>query len=137
MRTSDEIVFRILLLEGADLLEFESSVLVGFLPENRLMDVSLSLKKEATWEHTPPTEEAVKKAMRAYFDFAMQKCKGERGISASRSISHYRAWVWLLKDEEALAFLNNMCNYPEYGRPMLEYLNERFGFSKEETDGQE
>lgn len=78
------------------------------------------------------TRDAVLTEMRNYMTFAWDKANNERGLSAGRSINHFEAWLWLLGDEEALAFAEDDDNYPEYGRPILRFICERFGFPIED-----
>ena len=66
--------------------------------------------------------------MKDYTPFAWEKCHGQRGLSAIRSIDHFKGWCWLLEDDEALAFISNDDNYSQYGALMLAYLCERYGF---------
>lgn len=70
----------------------------------------------------------VRKELIGYLDFAWDKAVDHRGISAGRSIGHIRNWLWLMGDEEALSFVEDNCNYPQYGVPVLKYISERFGY---------
>lgn len=56
------------------------------------------LKPDVTREDWVPqfkTREDVIKAAEDYLDFAFEKAANERGLSASRSVDHYGAWVFL------------------------------------------
>ena len=57
-------------------------------------------------------------------EFAKKKAENERGISASRSIAHYIAWLWLANDND---LWNEIDDYYDYGIPQLKiicnYLN--------------
>jgi hypothetical protein len=57
------------------------------------------------------------------------KCMDQRGISAWRTIQKMTAWMWLLGDAEAVAFINDDANYGMYGAPALRYLCERHGWA--------
>lgn len=83
-----------------------------------------------TYEQEQWTPETVIEEMCAYMPFAWKKAHGERGISAGRSIQHFESWVWLLGPEydDLYDFLRNQDNYPQYGKPMLRAICERFGF---------
>lgn len=83
---------------------------------------------EAGWEAEPLTDEGVIGRMRDYMEFAWDKALGERGISSSRSIDHFRAWLFLLGDDELLAFAGDEGNYPQYGKPILVRICEKYGF---------
>ena len=84
---------------------------------------------EAKWNQKPiPARDKIIEEMKSYMDFAIGKATGHRGLSASRSIDHYRAWLWLLEDEEGLVFLSDDNNYPQYGVPMLKWICDKYGF---------
>ena len=51
-------------------------------------------------------------------DFAWRKANDERGLSASRIVSHYRNWYWLLCDD-SINFSDLEDNYEPYGKPVL------------------
>ena len=91
------------------------------------------LKPEVTEEEwnkkvKPLTRENVIKEMEEYMEFALNKARDHRGISASRSIEHYRMWLFLLKDYETLAFINEDRNYQNYGCPMLKKICDKYSF---------
>lgn len=50
--------------------------------------------------------------MKQYLGFAVEKIIRHKGISASRSVAHYRSWTWLIGDDEK--------NYPQYGAPIIQ-----------------
>lgn len=84
---------------------------------------------------TPPTDpgyapeardrETVVNRMRRYMVFALDKAGKHRGISASRSIAHYRAWTWLIGEYEAY----NWELASQYGMPILRDICERHSFA--------
>jgi hypothetical protein len=76
------------------------------------------------------TDEVLRAEILGYLYFAWEKCNDKRGLSVCRSIDHFRAWTFALGDEEAYAFLQDEKNFPMYGRPMLEFLSKRFGYSE-------
>jgi hypothetical protein len=69
-------------------------------------------------EFTEYTVKNVKNKMIVYMDFAWRKANDERGLSASRSVSHYRNWYWLLCDD-SINFSDLEDNYEPYGKPIL------------------
>lgn len=127
MRTDDEIVDRIHERETEDHFGFETLDLMSVLPFSSAREF---LKPEATVETfgTPNdrTREVVLKTMSDYMAFAWDKALDHRGVSAGRSVAHFRSWVWLLGDEDFAAI--NRENYPQYGAPVLKAVCERFGF---------
>lgn len=85
---------------------------------------------------TPLTKEVVLKEMGDYLPFAYEKAHGERGLSAARSIMHYKNWIWLLapEDPDAQKLLNSrdFWNYDDYGIHILDTISEVFKLKKEE-----
>lgn len=63
-----------------------------------------------------------------YMPFALGKAQDHRGLSASRSIDHFRAWLWMLSDDETLGFCDVEENYTNYGAPILREICENYGF---------
>jgi len=74
------------------------------------------------------SREYILKEMKEYFDFAWEKATNARGISASRSIEHYKIWIWLLGDDEFLDWIieNEDDLYNPYGIRILEKIKERY-----------
>jgi hypothetical protein len=132
MRSDEEILERITVEKRNDPLGLSISDLVVCLP----FDVASSngfVKEGATREEwdkyvSSRDPEDVKKEITEYLEFAWDKAIGHRGISAIRSIGHIRNWVWLTGDDEALKFVEDEWNYPQYGVPVLKYVSERFGY---------
>ena len=77
------------------------------------------------------TKKNVIKAMRDYVSFAWEKANDKRGISANRSIDHFKGWLWLLGDEEGIEYLK--ANYAPYGKPGLAYVCKKYGFKNEDN----
>lgn len=88
------------------------------------------LTEGATPETFKPTltDEEVIRAVLEYLDFAWGKATGHRGLSASRSIDHMRAWMWLLGDQEMLDFIESGGNYENYGAPILKRIGDKYGY---------
>jgi hypothetical protein len=70
------------------------------------------------------TREDVLNKMREYMPFALQKAMGHRGISASRSVQHFRVLVWLLDEYGDI----DWDAYENYGMPILKQIAERYAF---------
>lgn len=66
-------------------------------------------------------------SIRHYIPFAIEKAVNHRGISASRSVSHFRSWVWLLGNDELSKFIDNESNYMQYGAPIIKRVAEEYG----------
>jgi len=126
MRSDEEVVARVKLLNKSDLLGFEVQCLVPTLPFKHAQPFLKADVTEANWQSTPRDRDTIIGYMRDYMVFALEKAQNHRGISASRSVSHFRAWVWLLGDEDFNAI--NWDQYPQYGVPILAAICKRFGF---------
>lgn len=107
--------------------EFSGKLLVPYLPFDYL-------KKEFAKEGS--TDEDIKKITKTldrnkilkeafdYLNFAWDKCYGQRGISANRSLGHYIEWFWLAGEDE---FSNNIedefeNHYHSYGEEILKMI---------------
>lgn len=70
--------------------------------------------------------EQVLARMRDYMPFAIGKAIDHRGFSATRSVEHFAAWVWLLGDEDYKKV--DWENFTNYGCPILLQICEMYGF---------
>lgn len=128
MRTLEEIADHV--GQNCGFFNFTSDVLAPFLPHSLYERAGLKLADGATVGEVCPRamdSEVIKKEMLEYLSFAWEKCAGHRSLSAGRSISKLRAWVWLLEDTESTEFLGNDSNYKPYGAPMLAFLAKKYG----------
>jgi hypothetical protein len=129
MRTDDEIVARIDALRPTDFLGFDTQDLIVVLPFERAKKY---LKPDAPadqWHPEPRDRESVLRKMRDYMPFAWEKANDCRGISASRSMSHYASWVWLLGDD-----LGDLTDYEHYGKDNLVRICEKYGWDHKQWD---
>jgi len=130
LKTLSEILVRYREPSGPfdDLMDFNTDDLLQFMPYETAKEF---LKDDVTPEkwaeyYRPLSKPNVITEMYNYMRFAWDKCTGERGISSSRSIAHYHAWLWILDDKDALEFLTDEDNYPCYGAPILKYICDRY-----------
>lgn len=130
MRTQDEIVSRIDRIRSEDFFGFETSDLVVALDYEHAKPFLASGCTKEEWDLGRPeyTPENSRKLIRDYLEFAWEKANDERGISASRSQSHFRAWIWLAGDDEVLAAVES-APYEPYGKPKLEVVEAHYGRS--------
>jgi hypothetical protein len=70
---------------------------------------------EAEWEKAR-AKKTPKEFMIEYMEFAWDKANEKRGLSAMRSMEHYRAWLWLDGDDVIWPELRA---YTFYGKPHL------------------
>ena len=103
MRTDDEIVARLKeVSEGEhDWLGTEQGDLIARLPWDKAKPLLSVDVTEEQWAgiHISRDRYHLINEMREYMPFAWEKANGFRGISAGRSMSHFRAWVWLAGDD--------------------------------------
>lgn len=129
MRTTTEILQRIDTIKTEDFFGFESGDLIARLV---LADARPFLKPDydgADWKVLPRDREALLAEIKGYLPFAWDKATDQRGISASRSISHMRAWFWLLGDDDLNAI--DWERYNPYGEPILKQIAARVGVTLE------
>lgn len=127
MRTDDEIVARLKeVSEGEhDWLGTEQGDLIARLPWDKAKPLLSGDVTEEQWAgiHISRDRDHLINEMREYMPFAWKKANGFRGISASRSMSHFRAWVWLAGDD-----LGEFNNYQHYGKDHLVRICNHYGF---------
>lgn len=135
MRTQDKIVARIDEIKEWDIFGFQTGDLISFLDYEHAKKYLNEDTGEDEWsEHvTDPTEGNIKKTMEDYMEFAWDKANNCRGLSASRSMSHYMAWIWLLGDEE-VKYFGNLESYQYYGKDNLVKICERYGWDHTQWD---
>ena len=127
-RTYEEIVERANAIKDNDFFGFETQDLLERLPYRYLRPF---LKEDIkNWKEvdTPIVETIIN-----YLPFAWEKANNCRGISANRSISHFKTWLWLDKSHIDLKFIRYQC----YGKPQLVLISEEFGFDwRQHDDGE-
>ena len=120
MRTQEEILAKIKEIEGNDFFGFEKSDYIDFLDYEHAKPFLKDTATPESWKKE--RQEDVKKLMRDYLPFAFEKALGRRGISASRSISYFKAWLWIAGVEGLIED-----DYEDYGlenlRNIARYLN--------------
>lgn len=134
MRSTAEILARIEFVKPVDFFGTITNDLLFVLP---FEDAKPFLKDEVApeqWKPHSQEQDAVKARMLDYLDFAFEKAEDHRGLSASRSIDHMRAWLWLLGDDEMLAYADNPDNFCNYGAPILKYIADKYGYGKPLSD---
>jgi len=128
MRTQDEIVERIKKREKDDLFGFETSCYINFLDYEHAKPY---LKPDVTENDWHKSDKSPKEEMIDYMEFAWDKAKGCRGISAGRSIMHYEAWLWL---DGAENLFEDIEDYQYYGKDILVDICKYLGLDPEKWD---
>ena len=122
-RTQDEIVARIRTRKNHDFLGFEVVEYVNYLDYAHAKEF---LKRKSTEKQWGEVEaKSPENVIKDYMPFAWDKANGCRGISASRSIEHMVAWLWL--DGKDWLEKDYDENYQYYGKPQLVRVCEEYG----------
>lgn len=129
MRTVEEIASYYEARRQDDFLGFEAEVLLPFLPYDLAKPWLKPDSSPEKWgKQKSLTEEGVLETMRDYMAFAWGKALNHRGISASRSVTKMASWLWLLGDDEIVAFCHDEANYENYGAPVLKAICDKYRF---------
>ena len=91
-----------------------------------LKDEYVSLVNEGEEIWTPLTD--AKKEIIQYLSFAYEKAIGKRGLSAGRSMLHFKTWIWLDDPEFYDKIVHEIDNYYDYGLPVLDKISEKYGY---------
>ena len=92
------------------------------------------LKDGATaedWQEVEPNTDHLLGAIEEYMPFAWDKANNCRGLSADRSVSHMKAWLWLLGDDLGEKLDGIYCFY---GKPCLRVICEKYGWDWRQWD---
>ncbi len=129
-RTQEQIVERVKTNDRRDPLGFALADLVEWLD---FQHASQFLQPGVTAEIWNDREkpQPVREQMIAYMPFAWEKANGCRGISASRSMTHYAAWLWLIGEDE---LSNSLEHYDCYGKDNLVRICEFLGLDPKQWD---
>jgi hypothetical protein len=128
MRTQDEIVKRFNERKSDDMFGFEIGEYLNALSHETALANGLTKMTKDEWgESRLLSESGVREQMREYVDFAYEKINNERGISANRTVMHYIAWLWLVGEDELLAWVEREyeTNYHGYGRHIVDEIVKR------------
>ncbi len=127
-RTQEEILQR---FETADDFFGTQRVdLVSFMTfENakKFLNDDFVLKVESGEEKWEPSPDAKTKIVE-YLPFAYDKAEGQRGLSAARSLLHFKTWIWLDDPDFYDEIISEMEDYYGYGIPVLDKISAKYGF---------
>lgn len=133
MRTFEEIVNYYEEKKATDFFGTYAGDLLGYLPYKYVQKYLKPECTETEWIPLEYTEETVKKEMIDYMEFAWEKANRCRGISASRSMEHYTAWIWLLGDD-AVSRFGDLQSYNYYGKDNLIRICDFLGLDHKQWD---
>src|SRR5574343_77346 len=123
MKTIEQILNRIReLSNGGDFFCAQRNELLDFLPWKEDKEFITEDATEAEWKFKEINRENVIERIKDYMDFAFDKAMYQRGISASRSLDHFRALLWILEEEKEI----DWGNYQNYGMPILKQIIEKY-----------
>jgi hypothetical protein len=120
-RTPEEILARIEQIKADDFFGFQTTDLVSFLPYESALPFLQDGVTEADWKpRTDPVQQ-----IKDYAEFAWDKANNRRGLSASRSVEHMKAWLWLDGKDELAERMDSVYEY--YGKPCLVLVCREYG----------
>lgn len=131
MRTDKEILARVEAVKDHDWIGTEVSDLLSYLSFESVKPFLNEGVTEDQWSVIPRTRESILDEMLEYMPFAWDKANNGRGISASRSMSHYRAWTWMLGDEDKFG---ELLDYEFYGKDNLVAICNHYGWDSSQWD---
>jgi len=124
-RTNEEILEHINLIKGSDpfMITTNDLILCMDLEAASVVLGNVALDPEE-WYSQPVDPKGM---IEGYMPFALAKAFDHRGLSALRSISHFKAYTWLDGKDELYEFLCDDKNYYPYGVPMLKKVCNAYG----------
>ena len=130
MRTQEEIMSRF--EKADDLFGTQKGDLIDYMTfENAKPHLQEEyLAKVESGEEKWDIKTDPKKEILEYLDFAYDKAEGERGLSAGRSMLHFRTWIWLEDEKFYNEVINLIDNYTNYGIPALNKISKHYGYAR-------
>lgn len=131
LRTHEEILARIEQVKDSDWMGTQINDLIVRLPFDLAKPM---LKPAAKAEEWTVTDQDPMSAAKEYLPFAWEKANNCRGLSAGRSIDHFRSWLWLAGKDKQVAALER---YERYGKPQLVMVSAMCDFDWRTADNGE
>lgn len=134
-RTDEEILARVETVKGDDWLVTKLGDLTGYLPWDKAKTfykngfVAKVDAGEVEWTPVPRDRDSIIGQIKEYMDFAWDKAKNCRGISAGRSMEHFSTWVWMAGDD-----LGDLECFDFYGKGNLVRICELYGIDHARWD---
>lgn len=114
MRSDEEILARYHAVKDDDLLGFKAEVLLQALSREGAKSKPGAPFND--WRET--TNETLQRDLANYMQFAWDKARNHRGISASRSVDKITEMAWLLGRDDVVDAMST-AGYENYGAPKL------------------
>lgn len=134
MRTQQEILKRTREAAKDDMLGFEWQEYLRAMTAKTAKELRGTLLKKGAdlseWKPDLMSDGAIQKQCIGYMLFAWDKANGCRGISAERSLAHYKAWMWLLGEDG----WDNIDEYEHYGKDNLVRICKFFDLDASQWD---
>jgi len=134
MRTQEEIIERIKEAQSRDMFGFEWHEYINALTKESAKKLKgIAMKEDADlsdWKQSLKTDEDIIIQCKEYMSFAWEKANNCRGISAGRSLMHYKAWLWMLGENK----FENIDQYNYYGKDHLVRICEYFEIDSAKYD---
>lgn len=134
IRTQEEILERFNQVD--DILDIQKNDLAAYLSFENVKpflteeDVEKVENGDEKWEQsTDPKEDILD-----YLEFAYEKAENERGLSAYRSMLHFKTWIWLDNEEFYNEIIDMLDNHTEYGIPALDKIAEHYDWERKTVE---
>ena len=131
MRTQDEILEQLTVIEKGDVLGFGRSVLIDFLDYEHAAPFLKEEVTKAEWDEVRKDEPLAE--IRDYLPFAWEKANNYHGISAYRSLVKIEQWAWMSGNEELMRMVNSD-SYGAYGKNQLRAVTVHLGMDASQFD---
>lgn len=131
MRTETEIIDRIKKIQADDFFGVRIGELMVMLSFATAKPFLKPESKEEDWKHED-TNKSIAERVKSYMDFAWEKANRRRGLSASRSIEHFREMLWLDSYNDFDDKLDHL--YKFYGKTCLVLIAEMYSFDWKKLD---
>jgi len=131
MRTQEEILKRF--KEVKDIFGTQRGDLISYLT---FENAKIFLKEEYVKKVENEEEEwevliDAKKEILDYLKFAYEKAESQKGLSAARSMLHFKTWVWIDNPDFYKEIISDINNYYDYGLPTLDKISAFYGYSRD------
>lgn len=141
MKTQEEILERYNSAESEDMWGTQRLDLISLMTYENAKphltpDYIKSIEDGTCPEYEKWTTLDVKAQIIDYLPFAYEKARTGRGLSAERSMHHYRTWIWAEDDDFYYEILPFIDDYDDYGIKALDMIAKHYGY-KEKSDGTE